>query len=307
MSLLRKIPGKVLVAFPGENNFTGEKIPLHWIKVIREFDTEKRVKILLDAAALCSNTPVDLTEYNADFVTLSFYKIFGYPTGCGALILRNEAADSLQKVYFGGGTVVSLISEERHHRLKEDFSARFEEGTVSFLSLMSLRHGFNFIQSKFGGIANIERHTAALTDYAYEELEKLAHPSGEKVVKFYGRHRWVNRKLVDQGPILAFNVFRSDGSPVGYKEFNSLAAARNINIRTGCFCNPGACLRFLNFTAEEVKMAGEVMGPNVCWNDKDIHMGRHTGAVRMSIGAPTTLQDVKMIITLIREQFMSGA
>jgi selenocysteine lyase/cysteine desulfurase len=45
--------------------------------------------VLVDAAALAANTPIDLTKYPADFVVTSFYKIFGYPTGIGALLVRN--------------------------------------------------------------------------------------------------------------------------------------------------------------------------------------------------------------------------
>jgi molybdenum cofactor sulfurtransferase len=45
--------------------------------------------ILLDAAALVSSASLDLSQYQPDFVTLSFYKIFGFPTGIGALIVKN--------------------------------------------------------------------------------------------------------------------------------------------------------------------------------------------------------------------------
>ena len=36
-----------------------------------------------------------------------------------------------------------------------------------------------------------------------------------------------------QGPIVTFNVFRDDGSCVGYTEVERLAAVNNIHIRTG--------------------------------------------------------------------------
>jgi molybdenum cofactor sulfurtransferase len=40
-----------------------------------------------------------------DFVVFSFYKMLGYPTGLGALLVRRRAAHLLNRVYFGGGTV----------------------------------------------------------------------------------------------------------------------------------------------------------------------------------------------------------
>lgn len=37
--------------------------------------------VLLDAAKACATHPPDLHSHPADFVALSFYKIFGFPTG----------------------------------------------------------------------------------------------------------------------------------------------------------------------------------------------------------------------------------
>ena len=36
---------------------------------------------------------------------MSCYKIFGYPTGLGALLMRKDATAILERNYFGGGTV----------------------------------------------------------------------------------------------------------------------------------------------------------------------------------------------------------
>ena len=59
----------------------------------------------MDAAKFTASHPLNLTEAQPDFVTLSFYKLFGYPTGVGALVLRSETAAELKKHYWGGGTV----------------------------------------------------------------------------------------------------------------------------------------------------------------------------------------------------------
>jgi molybdenum cofactor sulfurtransferase len=55
------------------------------------FIRSKRWMVLIDAAKGCATLPPDLSEYPADFVVLSFYKLFGYPTGLGALLVRNGA------------------------------------------------------------------------------------------------------------------------------------------------------------------------------------------------------------------------
>jgi molybdenum cofactor sulfurtransferase len=41
---------------------------------------------------------------------LSYYKIFGYPTGLGALLVRRDAVQVLRKRFFGGGTVEVSVS-----------------------------------------------------------------------------------------------------------------------------------------------------------------------------------------------------
>lgn len=54
---------------------------------------------LLDAAKLASNSPIDLSAMPTPphFVAISFYKIFGYPTGLGALLVRRDVLPVLQK------------------------------------------------------------------------------------------------------------------------------------------------------------------------------------------------------------------
>ena len=54
--------------------------------------------VLLDAAKLVSTCPLDLTKHDADFVAVSFYKIFGLPTGLGALLVKQSVAKTLRKV-----------------------------------------------------------------------------------------------------------------------------------------------------------------------------------------------------------------
>lgn len=38
---------------------------------------------------------------------MSFYKLFGYPTGIGALLIRNDLGGMLEKRSFAGGSVVT--------------------------------------------------------------------------------------------------------------------------------------------------------------------------------------------------------
>lgn len=71
--------------------------------------------MVLDAAALVSTSPLELSPSGPHFVTLSFYKMFGFPTGLGALLVRRDCAALLSKVYYGGGTVKATDSWSMFH------------------------------------------------------------------------------------------------------------------------------------------------------------------------------------------------
>ena len=47
---------------------------------------------------------------------LSYYKIFGYPTGLGALLARKDALKILRKRYFGGGAVAVSVADRNFFR-----------------------------------------------------------------------------------------------------------------------------------------------------------------------------------------------
>ncbi len=47
---------------------------------------------------------------------LSYYKIFGYPTGLGALLAHKDALKILRKRYFGGGAVAVSVADRNFFR-----------------------------------------------------------------------------------------------------------------------------------------------------------------------------------------------
>ncbi len=59
--------------------------------LVQSHHSHPRLEVLLDAASHVSTSALDLQASPADFVCLSFYKMFGFPTGLGALLVRNTA------------------------------------------------------------------------------------------------------------------------------------------------------------------------------------------------------------------------
>ena len=99
--------------------------------------------VLLDAAAFASTNPLKLSILGGpDFVSVSFYKLFGYPTGLGALLARRDSLQTLAegKRYFGGGTVEMHLVDRRWHRPRAaHLEEYFEDGTLPFLQAGQLR------------------------------------------------------------------------------------------------------------------------------------------------------------------------
>jgi len=94
---------RCLFAFPAQSNFSGKRYPLPWIGRIQEqrhysgskeesevTENFRRWYVLLDAASYVTTAHLDLTRYPADFIALSFYKMFGFPTGLGGCHLLED-------------------------------------------------------------------------------------------------------------------------------------------------------------------------------------------------------------------------
>eukprot|EP00945_MAST-04E_sp_MAST-4E-sp1_P006276 g6276.t1 len=301
--------GGVLFAFPGECNFSGVRPNLAWLH--SRSKKARNVWVLLDAAKYAATTPLDLKELSlVDFVTVSFYKIFGYPSGLGALIVRNDAIKVLRREsYFGGGTVAAAISEPFlsnaqetafRHQLTPQFASRFEDGTVDFLSLLAIPNGLEYVRSM--GMQNISDHVSSLTSLCMEEISKLKYPNGRSLCKVYMDQTGGNNGKLRTGSIVAFNVVDIGGDTVGFSRVENLATLSGIQLRTGCFCNPGACQKYLSISASEVEshlQAGHVCGDNV-----DVIDGKPTGAVRVSFGYASTEEDVRAFIGFLKTAFL---
>ncbi len=94
-----------LIAVPGECNMSGAKLQLltfaNFVESLNAISKVNRFYWLLDAAKLAGSSGVDLSALDhaqrPHFVALSYYKIFGYPTGLGALIVKRDIMHILKK------------------------------------------------------------------------------------------------------------------------------------------------------------------------------------------------------------------
>ena len=249
--------GPGLLAFPAQSNFSGVQHPLSLVSEAqgRGFD------VLLDVAAFVPSHALSLRDCPADFAALSFYKLFGYPTGLGALIARREALDRLRRPWFSGGTLVyASVAADRHLLLPRHEG--FEDGTANFLGIAALEAGFALLDEV--QMPRLTAHVRELTRLLLGELRAMRH------VTIYGP-----ADLTARGSTVAFNV---RGVPFDIVE--SCARECGVSLRGGCFCNPGAAECALGVVAD-ASLKGEV------------------GAVRASVGLANNGADVARMVDVL--------
>ena len=85
----QKDSGATLLLCPAECNFSGRKFPVEHLAANFKHVHGPTAYAAVDAAAVVAHAPLRLKDMpSIDFVSLSFYKILGYPTGLGALLVR---------------------------------------------------------------------------------------------------------------------------------------------------------------------------------------------------------------------------
>jgi selenocysteine lyase/cysteine desulfurase len=282
--------GSHLFAFPAQSNFTGVKHPLDLVAEARD----KGWEVLLDAAAFVPTNRLDLKEVCPDFVCLSFYKMFGYPTGVGCLLVRLDKIHHLVRPWFAGGTVNFATVQARKHLLSPR-EAGFEDGTLNYLSIPAVEIGLRHLQRV--GIDTIQTRVRSLTGWLLDELLALRHANGRHMIRIYGPTTTAMR-----GGTITLNVYDPQGHLLDYRRVEELAANQHISLRTGCFCNPGAGEMAEGLTEDDIQAALEERGDMNLPRFMEFIQhrgGKSAGAIRVSLGLVSNFADVEAFLTFI--------
>ncbi len=276
-----------LFAYPVQSNFSGVQHPLDWIPLAQERGWD----VLVDAAAFTPTNRLDLAKWQPDFVSQSFYKIFGYPTGVGCLIARKTALARLRRPWFAGGTITVASVQGDKFYLAEGESG-FEDGTPNYLGLPAVEFGLQYISEI--GIETIHARVRCLTAWLIERLIELRHSNGTALARIYGprsEHR--------RGGTVTFNLYDRDGLAIDHRDVERRANAANISLRTGCFCNPGGGEIALGITGTELQSCFHQAEHETHLTIDDFRLcidGKSTGAVRVSLGLVSNMADVDAFI-----------
>jgi molybdenum cofactor sulfurtransferase len=278
-----------LFAFPAQSNFSGVKHPLEIVAAA----AERGWRVLLDAAAFVPTSRLDLSRHAPDFVCVSFYKMFGFPTGVGALLARREALGELLRPWFAGGTVRFVSAQNRLH-MQHVTGRGFEDGTLNYLGIAAVAAGLEFLEGigidRIG--EHVRRHTRALMD----GLRGLRHADGGPLVRIYGPEGTAGR-----GGAVAFNLLDPGGELVDFRRVEQRCNDALISIRTGFFCNPGAAEFAFDYAGEEAFRCIRTLTPETfdLQRFSDCMSDRAVGGIRASVGIATSDADLGRLMEVL--------
>jgi selenocysteine lyase/cysteine desulfurase len=211
--------GNKLFAYPAKSNYSGILHPLEWVPLAQEHGWD----VLLDAAAFVANDTLDLSKVQPQFVPISFYKMFGWPTGIGCLLVRHDALPKLEKKWFTGGTI-SLVSFADDFFDLEVGHTGFEDGTLNFIGIPAVAEGIRFRKE----LGSPKSRAVAVASFMHDQLSELQQ----------GQYRVVVHSPRGSDTV-SFNFTGPNGF-ITQKQFESFASDRKVYVRVGCFCNPGS-------------------------------------------------------------------
>ena len=291
---LARAGGHNLFAYPAQSNFSGVQHPLAWVAQAQAAGWD----VLLDAAAFVATNRLDLSACHPDYVTLSFYKMFGYPTGVGCLLARREALRKLHRPWFAGGTItVASVQGDRY--FMADGASGFEDGTLDYLSIPGVEIGLSHLERV--GLETIHLRCRCLTAWLIEELLLLRHSAGQPLVRLYGPANTESR-----GGTLTMNFYDARGRVIDHRLVEESANRHNISLRTGCFCNPGGGEVALELSRTELLgcFNQPIVEETQSFTVDDFRLcidGKETGAVRVSMGVASNFEDVRRFAEFARE------
>jgi selenocysteine lyase/cysteine desulfurase len=276
-----------LFAYPAQSNFSGVQHSLEWIDEAHAAGWD----VLLDAAAYVPANRLDLSRWKPDLVALSFYKMFGYPTGIGALLMRTSMLPKMRRPWFAGGTIqIATVQGDGFYRAPD--AAAYEDGTVDYLSIPAVEYGLAHLESV--GVERVRERVRCLTAWLLARMGELRHGNGRPMVRVHGPAAPEAR-----GGTIAFNLLDPDGHCYDIRRVEELANEERISLRTGCFCNPGAGEATYGLTAEQIGSffhLAEGMSFDELRARIRESFGLEVGAIRVSVGIASNFTDVQRFL-----------
>lgn len=205
-------PGTKMLVATHASNICSATLPLYEIgKVCRDYG----IIFVVDAAQSAGHLPINMDKMNIDVLCAPSHKgLFGIQ-GCGFSVLGERLTENgiLPYPLTEGGSGVNSLSPD----MPDEPPERYEAGTLSVPSIVSLYEGIKYLQSR--GIEEIHEHEISL----YKRL--LSMLSEFKKIKIYAPKH--------VGSTILFNI---DGIPS--ERVAEMLDGYGICVRSGFHCSP---------------------------------------------------------------------
>ncbi len=218
-------PKTSIFAFPAVSNVLGT------INSVAAFVREAKhlnpgILTIVDAAQAAGHLPIDVKEWDCDFLAFSGHKMFG-PTGVGVLYGKHGILETLPPYQVGGGMVLDACPDQpiagRACARDPEYKAvpyRFEAGTPDIAAIIGFGAAIDFIGEI--GIDPLREHEIGITRYA---LDRLRSAFGADIT-IYGPE-----KAEDRGGLISFTL-----SGIHPHDLAQVLGEKNIAIRAGEHC-----------------------------------------------------------------------
>ena len=153
-----------LFSFTAVSNVFGTIIP---VKQLVDAAHAVGALAMVDAAQAVPHMPVDVQEWDCDFMAFSGHKMCG-PTGIGILYGRREILEQMPP-FMGGGDMILRVNLEG--ATWNELPWKFEAGTPSIAEAIGLGTAVDYLTGL--GMDEVEAHEQFITGYALEALSEV--------------------------------------------------------------------------------------------------------------------------------------
>ncbi len=270
----------LLAAVTGASNVPGEVWPIRRLAAVAH---RHGARIVVDAAQLAPHRRVELASNELDYVAISGHKLYA-PFGAGALIGRADWLDAGEP-YLAGGGAVRLVTEDR-----VDWTtgpARHEAGTPNVLGAIAFAAACLDLERL--GAAEVRRHESGLSDRLRRGLRRI--PGVTTYVSWEDPSAAQDAagatSTVERIGVVLCNL---DGWHHGLLAA-VLSAEHGIGVRDGAFCAHRLVAALVGDRGDAVRVTTD----------------EHPGAVRISVGVTTSIDDVDRLLGALRTIGERGA
>jgi cysteine desulfurase/selenocysteine lyase len=153
-----------LFAFTALSNVLGGEVPVaDWVRLARQFGAA----VLVDAAQAVPHLPLDVQQWDADFVVFSGHKLCG-PTGIGVLYGKEAILEAMPP-FLGGGAMIRTVSTDGFE--PGQLPQKFEAGTPPIVEAIGLAAAIGYVGKL--GLASIHQHEQRLVQVAVAGMAEI--------------------------------------------------------------------------------------------------------------------------------------